>query len=263
MDLINIFNSLLSKNRLPQSILIECRDSDKSFNLALNLAKKILKDEKFSLNHPDLFLIKPDKNIKIEDIKAIQEFCYLTPQTGDSKVIIIHRAEKFTVEAANSILKILEEPVKKRFFILTVVNKNQLLPTILSRCVCFKIKPNKSELDYFRERIPLEIFKKATNFFKTIESHNLTYYDIFTIVENLYKNFDKVDDFLKFLILLNDNLLNGVNDINKTKNRANLINFFIELYKMFKININYKNILILISIYIKNRNFLKGEMKIG
>ena len=263
MDLEYIFMLLLNNNRLPQSILIESRDMSKAYNIAFRLASEILGTSNLNNEHPDLFFINPEKNIKIDEIKAVQDFCYLTPQLGDTKVVLIHNANKFTLEAANSILKILEEPVKKRFFILTVENKNQLLQTILSRCSCFRVKPEGNELDYFKEKIPLDILKKTIKFFKKVNEHNLSYYDIVEILAELYNYFDKIDDFIKFIILINDFILNEFHNEKEILIRINLINFFNNISKMIKVNISYKNILNLIAIYIKNRNFLKGENKIG
>ncbi len=261
MDLEKIFEILIEQEKLPQSILIESRDIESAYNSAIFLASKILNQKGLLEEHPDIFLIKPENVIKISEIKALQDFCYLTPQTGDKKVVIIHEANKFTNEAANSILKILEEPVQKRFFILTVKNKNQLLPTILSRCQCFNKRPEKDELQLIKDCISIEIFEKATKFFKGIFYQNSAFYDILKEIELYYEQFNNIEEFLNFLILINNSLIEQEKE-EFIKFRVNLINYFFELFNLIRVNINYKNILTLVAIYLKKKNFIKGEGKI-
>jgi DNA polymerase III delta prime subunit len=88
-------------------------------------------------NHPDLHRIKPHENnqsIKIEQIRALTEICYQTPRLADKQMIWIEAADSMNINAANALLKILEEPSPRTHFILTVTNKNVLPKTILSRC---------------------------------------------------------------------------------------------------------------------------------
>ncbi len=71
--------------------------------------------------------------ISIEKIRELRHTSTLKPLEGQ-RVVIIAEADKMTVEAANSLLKILEEPPPAMHLILTTSRANALLPTIVSRC---------------------------------------------------------------------------------------------------------------------------------
>lgn len=71
--------------------------------------------------------------ISIERIRELRRVSSLKPLEGH-RVVIIAEAEKMTIEAANALLKILEEPPPAMHLILTTSRVNALLPTILSRC---------------------------------------------------------------------------------------------------------------------------------
>jgi len=92
--------------------------------------------------HPDFSLIEPDgANIKIEQIRKLQHEVALAPYVSLRRVCIINEAELMTVQAANSLLKILEEPVGDIVFILVSANRLMLLPTIISRCMSMGFQP--------------------------------------------------------------------------------------------------------------------------
>ncbi|MBS3765583.1 hypothetical protein KGY71_03575 [Candidatus Bipolaricaulota bacterium] len=87
--------------------------------------------------HPDFFWItaKNDKRkISINQVEEIISSSSYSPQEEDRKVYAIGKAEDLSREAANSLLKILEDPPGFVYFILLTENPNNLLPTILSRC---------------------------------------------------------------------------------------------------------------------------------
>ena len=79
--------------------------------------------------------LKPWANpvISIDRIRELRKTCTIKPMEG-KRIIIIAEADKMTIEAANSLLKILEEPPKSTHIILTSSQYNSLLPTIISRC---------------------------------------------------------------------------------------------------------------------------------
>lgn len=86
-------------------------------------------------NHPDLIVIKPDgASLKIEQMRALQEKVYFKCYEGKFKVIMIDEAHLLTVQAANSLLKVLEEPPAETVFILLADDLNKLPVTIQSRC---------------------------------------------------------------------------------------------------------------------------------
>ncbi len=85
-------------------------------------------------NHPDLHVVAPDgATVKIEQIRALQrELSYRSAGAG-YKVYIIESAETMTTQAANSLLKFLEEPPAPVVAILLAPSTQAVLPTILSR----------------------------------------------------------------------------------------------------------------------------------
>ncbi len=72
--------------------------------------------------------------ISIEKIRDIRKASSLKSFEGLGRVVIIAEAEKMTAQAANALLKLLEEPPPKMTLILTSAKPNLLLPTIISRC---------------------------------------------------------------------------------------------------------------------------------
>lgn len=84
--------------------------------------------------NPDFIIIKKQKNdtqIKIERIREVKRSASMKSK---KRVILILNAELLSLEAANAILKILEEPSNNTVFILTSKNVKGLIPTIISRC---------------------------------------------------------------------------------------------------------------------------------
>jgi len=86
--------------------------------------------------NPDLFEIGPEdsKVVKIDQIRALNEFATKTSHSGGRKVIILRQAEALNVNAANALLKTLEEPPGDTVLMLLSDNPGKLLPTLRSRC---------------------------------------------------------------------------------------------------------------------------------
>lgn len=95
-----------------------------------------------NFNHPDVIWIKPDgKSIKIDQIRKVQRDVGFVAIGVKYKLFIIEQAELLTTQAANSLLKIMEEPENKIVTILLVENYHQLLPTIKSRSQIINFSP--------------------------------------------------------------------------------------------------------------------------
>lgn len=73
-------------------------------------------------------------NIKIEQVRRMQEIMSLRPFEGKVKVCIVNNCQRLTEEAANSLLKIVEEPPAHSVIILITTGLRFVLPTIASRC---------------------------------------------------------------------------------------------------------------------------------
>ena len=121
----------ISKNIFPEVLTIgKLWKSGKEENFS-----EICKTSNFDQSHRQKNNVKNDQ-IGIEDVKKILDF-FSTTGNAKAKIAIIKNAERMTNEAANSILKILEEPPKNGKIILTSKNKNLLLQTIISRVKIF------------------------------------------------------------------------------------------------------------------------------
>ncbi len=81
------------------------------------------------------------KVIKIEQIRDVLHMASLPPFEGKHKVFIIDGAELMSTDAANCLLKTLEEPEARVTFILLTTNDRLLLPTVLSRCQRLELAP--------------------------------------------------------------------------------------------------------------------------
>ncbi|MDP2929065.1 MAG: DNA polymerase III subunit delta' [Candidatus Omnitrophota bacterium] len=89
-----------------------------------------------SLKHPDVYILSPEEDggsIKIEDVRAVIKDVYLKPFEAKRKVYIIEAAQELKHEAANALLKTLEEPPADSIIILLTENIKALLHTIVSR----------------------------------------------------------------------------------------------------------------------------------
>ncbi|PTB86735.1 DNA polymerase III subunit delta' [Pseudidiomarina aestuarii] len=88
-------------------------------------------------NHPDHLTIRSEeagKSIKIDQIRALKEKQSLTPSVANWKTVVIESADLMTNSAANSLLKLLEEPQNNTILILTTNAVHRLPVTIRSRC---------------------------------------------------------------------------------------------------------------------------------
>lgn len=93
-------------------------------------------------SHPDMFAIIAEgngKSIKIDQIRTIIESTSTTAQQGGRRVILITPAEAMNRNAANALLKGLEEPGDSCVYILVSESPAKVLPTIRSRCRRFDV----------------------------------------------------------------------------------------------------------------------------
>lgn len=101
-------------------------------------------------SHPDFYIVEPEKsksapNIKIGQIRTLQNEVSLQPNHSNCRVVIIDGAELMNNAAANCLLKTLEEPTGQTIFILTSANRAGLLMTLRSRCGTVNFEKISSE----------------------------------------------------------------------------------------------------------------------
>lgn len=120
---------------------------------------------------PDIFVISPKKtSISIDEIRNLKNHIFQKPLSLPYKYIIIEDSQKLTIEAQNSLLKILEEPPKTAIIILEARDKFSFLQTILSRVLLIENgelkKPQLSEisiLDYQSSNDLLKLIPEIDN----------------------------------------------------------------------------------------------------
>jgi len=99
-------------------------------------------------SHPDLMVLeregpdgKPRKVIPVDDARKLAEFFSKSPATAAHRVAIVDAADDLNVNAANAILKTLEEPPPRGVLLMTSHSPGRLLPTIRSRCRRLAFQP--------------------------------------------------------------------------------------------------------------------------
>lgn len=151
-----ILTKALQMNRLPNSLLFVGPSGVGKRDAALVVAKALnclnrnddaceecascqaINNRKF----PDVMDVIPENDkLKIEQMRILKSTTYLKPMMGKKRVFIITEAEKMTGEAANSLLKILEEPPSFSHILLVTDNLYLIIPTIQSRCQILNFSP--------------------------------------------------------------------------------------------------------------------------
>ena len=89
-------------------------------------------------SHPDNYILEPEeagKAIKVDQVRELVSFVVQTAQLGGRKVVLVEPVEAMNINAANALLKSLEEPSGDTVLLLVSHQSSRLLPTIRSRCV--------------------------------------------------------------------------------------------------------------------------------
>ena len=133
------FERMMASGRTPHGVLVHGPGGWGEEMLASWCALTLLElqpeSDARALAHPDLRWVDPDgQTVRIDQVRGIGEFMYQTARRGAAKVAVLNRADRMTVNAANALLKTLEEPSSGGFLFL-VTDAPDLLPaTVRSRC---------------------------------------------------------------------------------------------------------------------------------
>src|SRR5690348_14504287 len=84
--------------------------------------------------------------IVVDDTREIAAFLRLTPAEGGWRIVVVDGADEMNRNAANALLKILEEPPRRALLLLVAHSPGRLLPTIRSRCQRFPLMPLPDEM---------------------------------------------------------------------------------------------------------------------
>ena len=146
-DMAEHLTTVLKSQRLPHALLIRSPVGWGEIQFANWLALTLLEvdpeQDARLLAHQDLRWIGPDGAvIKVDEIRQLAAFAVGTRQSAPRKVVVVEQAELMNVNAANALLKTLEEPPPDTHIILTSTRPGRLLPTIVSRCQSMRINPD-------------------------------------------------------------------------------------------------------------------------
>lgn len=184
----------IESRTLPQTLLLEGGAEEQRHEMALHLAAALVcigdgarpcgvcrACVKCKANsHPDIQLYAPEKkgaSFKVDTCREIRQDAFIQPNDGACKVYILEDSQAMNDSSENALLKILEEPPRGVYFILTCDSRSAMLPTVLSRatvvsllgaaaafseqtvevaCALARAAASGSELAILRESAPLE-----------------------------------------------------------------------------------------------------------
>lgn len=152
-----ILTNSITKGRISHAYLLQGERGTGKEQIALVMAKSLFCENRqgtepcntcnncrriTSGNHPDVHWIEPEGlSISKEQVQHLQkEFSY-SGMESNQKVYVVKHADRMTVNAANSLLKFLEEPSKQTTAMMLTENSGAILATIRSRCQVIDLKP--------------------------------------------------------------------------------------------------------------------------
>jgi len=142
----------------------------------------------------DLLHIEPDGgNIGIDRISEARAFFNHRPAYGDRKYLLVTESEQMTAEAANSFLKILEEPPSFGQIILTCTTADKQLPTIRSRVIAFSVSYPVDKLGTIKE-----LYRRRSKHVLAVCSED------YTVLKSLLANTENVRDLLEYIETMDD-----------------------------------------------------------
>lgn len=263
----SLLNNAIKKDRLSHAYLIDGNNCDYAFDFVMAFVKEIIcndvnsNEEKEIIcsridddNYPEVKIIDSSSLIiKKEQMIDLQSIFSLKAIEGKKRIYIIKDCEKMNKQAANCMLKFLEEPSDNIIAILFTNSVNSLLPTIISRCqmirlsndfqydnskaiynfACLFCDKKDDVISFINDESKIKMINDVICFIKYFENYKL---DIFIDIKKLwYNNFSSKEEVSMALSLI----LNFYNDVLKKK--AGLSNYFFNDYIDLIDDISLKN----------------------
>jgi len=162
-SLFNEMIDLYNQKKMPNKILLSGKKGSGKSTFAYHLINYILSEneefkynlESFTINtknksykllqnnsHPNFYLIdliNEKKNIDVGQIRKMLNYTNKSTFNDMARFILIDNIENLNRNSVNALLKIIEEPNENVFFILINNNEKNILPTLKSRCLIFKV----------------------------------------------------------------------------------------------------------------------------
>lgn len=235
--------TLYNDEKMPNKILLSGKRGSGKSTLAYHLINYILSKEeefKYDLNnfninpenksfklllnktHPNFYLIdllSEKKNIDVTQIREMITYTNKSSFNNKERFILIDNVENLNKNSINALLKIIEEPNENVFFILINNNEKNILPTLRSRCLTFKINFSFEESvnianQILGKNILNEINHDLISYYNTTgemidlinfskeNSINLNDYNLTTLISLIIENnYYKKDRFVKNLLI--------------------------------------------------------------
>jgi DNA polymerase-3 subunit delta' len=237
----------LGKSTLAYHIINYILSSDENYKYDINNLKINKDNRSFKLlqnkSHPNFYLIDlidEKKNIEVNQIREMIKFTNKSSFNNGPRFILLDNIENLNKNSVNALLKILEEPNDNIFFILVNNIEKNILPTLKSRCLTFKIS--------FTFDKTLKVVNQLlnNNLFEIINHDLINYYTTPGEIINLinFSNEKKINlkeyTLTEILIFIIDS-----KDFKKNSLVKNLLIGLIELFflKRYSLDIN-KNLLL-------------------
>lgn len=213
---IDIMKKAIYENKISHAYLFETDGSKESFNIIMSFVKAIVCSNHYTNNskcdtcnicsridnnnYMEVKIIEPDGNwIKKEQLVSLQDDFNMKALEGNMRVYVIKNCDRMNKQAANSILKFLEEPVSGIVAILITDNVNKLLDTIVSRCQLIKINVNNVNADTTIDNLnKLLIANNYSGLFKKEEDKRVF-----------------IDNVIKFILYLENNKVATIVNVKK------------------------------------------------
>ncbi|MBI5631456.1 MAG: DNA polymerase III subunit [Elusimicrobia bacterium] len=169
-----LLEGFLKNRRLPSALLLAGLDGVGKALMARELAKALVCAEPKGMEpcgacpdclmadkgvHPDIKSVNAayqaslrqeeagkQRTLRVETVRHLRRDMEMESMSGGWKTAIMEEAHSLEIEAANALLKILEEPPRKTLWILTTSQKERLPKTVLSRCFCVRLAPLKESV---------------------------------------------------------------------------------------------------------------------
>ena len=299
-----LFN--LYKNNLPQSIILSGGEIELLSDIAISFSELIVKnntDQTFEdflyicsdgshKNSPFVYMItkiyleekKRYKNqIYRDDISNVHTFFQTKDELDQKRVCIIKTIDDLSIEASNSLLKLIEEPNKNSHFIIINHNKSKMLKTIKSRSHFINFNKLREEfflksldskisiskqllnltngsLSLSKKFIDYKLFEIQSHFIelindrKLIKSNTASHYSNF-----ISKTFNKDDDisiFFDYIYLLTASEVKSITKMGKEKEVINLLKIteIVRTYQNYFKRLNLDYVTLIASLFYKIKN---------
>ena len=245
-----IINSIKSK-QLSHAYIIEGSDKAERMKFALEFCKGVFCGKATGLgcddcincnkishrNHEDIYFVEQSNKTgySVEDVKDLSKKLNLKPATGDKNIAVLEDAERISEIGQNKMLKMLEEPSGSSVILLLTANSENLIDTIISRCIIIKLNQEVNVSNRQRAKA-LEIYNLITekeffnNYREYINKYIKTDDDAISLLNELEKLYRdkliedyKIDDSIRYFTSAIVNIEETRKDIIGGMNRKNAL----------------------------------------